>query len=79
VKINCFSEKKGNLFPFLISKRKDYRVRCRHLHPQHLKETAGNTAINYSEHQAFTGLNMPFLVIRVRTIWIPLVFLVNNN
>ena len=34
-------KKKGNSSLFLISKHKDYRIRYRHLHPQHLKETAG--------------------------------------
>ena len=36
-----FLVKKGEPSPSLISMRKDYRIRYRHLHPQHLKETAG--------------------------------------
>ena len=34
-------KKKGISSPFFISRRKDYRIHCKHPHPQHLKETAG--------------------------------------
>ena len=40
--IHCLSGNKREKFSlFLISKHKDYRIRYRHLHQQHLKETAG--------------------------------------